>query len=182
MASLTQNVTLIILLKVRGKQELTQYCQTALVLEDKTHVLCYKRFEPRQEMSKTKKIYVSEYTEEILSVPKAHIKLELLQDSSGLKLTHNQQLLISTDLSIEGMKAGILMSLALGIDIPPENQTVKINITSGVLHKVISVVSVDFDTEGAAQVLQALLEEIDTMQAVARNPHQHNKKVAGDED
>ena len=56
-------------------------------------------------MSKTKKIYVSEYTEEILSVPKAHIKLELLQDSTGLKLTHNQQLLISTDLSIEGMKA-----------------------------------------------------------------------------
>ena len=74
------------------------------------------------------------------------------------------------------------MSLALGIDIPPENQTVKINITSGVLHKVISVVSVDFDTEGADQVLQALLEEIDTMQAVTRNPHQHNKKIAGDED
>ena len=152
-------------------------------LEDKTHVLFYKRFEARQEMSKTKKIYVSEYTEEILSVPKAHIKLELLQDSTGLKLTHNQQLLISTDLSIEGMKAGILMSLALGIDLPPENQTVRVNVTSGILHKVISVVSVDFDTEGADQVLQALLEEIDTMQAVARtspSSNSSNKKAPGD--
>ena len=127
-------------------------------------------------MDETKKIYISKYTEEILSVPKAHIALELLQDANGLKLKHDNQLLISTDLSIEGMKAGILMSLALGADIPSENQIVKINVTSGVLHKVVSVVSIDFGREGADQLLQALLEEIDTMHAVARNAHSSSKK------
>jgi hypothetical protein len=50
-------------------------------------------------MSETKHKYVSKYTEEMLMIPKVHMSLELLQDSDGLKVTPNNQNLISTDSS-----------------------------------------------------------------------------------
>ena len=59
-------------------------------------------------------VKVSEYADELISVPRAHLRLELRQDENGLSLSHDDRALVNCSLTREGMMAAGFMAQALG--------------------------------------------------------------------
>ena len=62
---------------------------------------------------------MSQYADELVSVPRAHLRLELRQDAGGLKLLHDGRSLGECSLTRLGMVAAGYMAQALGVKIPP---------------------------------------------------------------
>ena len=102
---------------------------------------------------------IAEYAEELIAVPRAHVRLELRQDESGLALLHDGKPLVECPLTMEGMKAGGFMAHALAAKIPPLGQSVSVRVSTGVLYRAVSIAGLDFDKEEAFVLLERLLEE-----------------------
>ena len=58
---------------------------------------------------------VSEYADELLSVPRAHLRLELRQDEEGLLLLYDGRTVVRCFLTRQGMTAAGFMARALGV-------------------------------------------------------------------
>ena len=102
---------------------------------------------------------VSEYTEELISRPRAHLRLELRQDRDGLALLHDGRPLVECVLTREGMLAGGFLAKALGTKIPALGQSVTARVSTGVLYRAIAITTLDFDKEESYVLLERLLEE-----------------------
>ena len=102
---------------------------------------------------------VSEYAEELITVPSAHLRLELSQNESGLLLSHNGKALVQCSLTMEGMTAAGFVAKALGVQIPPLGQSVPARVSTGVLYRAIAISELDFDKEESYVLLERLLEE-----------------------
>jgi len=102
---------------------------------------------------------VSDYAEELTSVPSAHVALELRQDDIGLKLLHRGRVLVDCSLTMEGMAGAAYMAKALGTDIPPLGESVSAKVSTGVLFRAISIVSLDFANKESFVLLERWLEE-----------------------
>ena len=102
---------------------------------------------------------VTEYAEELLDVPRAHLVLELSQDSEGLNLVYRDELLVKCRLTRQGMAAGAYMARALGVRIPALGETVRARVSTGVLFRATSIASLDFDQEASMIMLARLLDE-----------------------
>ena len=102
---------------------------------------------------------VTEYAEELLDAPRAHLVLELSQDSEGLKLVYRDRLLVECRLTRQGMAAGAYMAKALGARIPALGETVRARVSTGVLFRAMSIASLDFDEEASMIMLARLLDE-----------------------
>ena len=102
---------------------------------------------------------VSEYAEELVSVPSAHLRLELRQDDSGVALLHDGRPLVECYLTRQGMAAAGFMAQALGVKIPSLGQSVPVRVSTGVLYRALGVSGLDFDKEGSYIILERLLEE-----------------------
>lgn len=102
---------------------------------------------------------VTEYAEELLDAPRAHLVLELSQDGEGLKLFYRDGLLVECRLTRQGMAAGAYMSRALGVRIPALGETVRARVSTGVLFRAMSIASLDFDEEASMIMLARLLDE-----------------------
>ena len=113
----------------------------------------------RRDDSTSAHAVVTEYAEELLDTPRAHLVLELSQDSGGLKLTYREGLLVECRLTRQGMAAGAYMARALGVRIPALGETVRARVSTGVLFRATSIASLDFDEEVSMVVLSRLLDE-----------------------
>ncbi len=102
---------------------------------------------------------VTEYAEELLDAPRAHLILDLSQDGDGLKLAYRDGLLVECRLTRQGMAAGAYMAKALGVRIPALGETVKARVSTGVLFRAMSIASLDFDEEASMIMLARLLDE-----------------------
>ena len=102
---------------------------------------------------------VSEYAEELTSVPRAHVALELRQDEDGLKLLHQDRTVVECYLTKEGMAAAAYMVKALGAKIPPLGESVTARVSTGVLFRAISIASLDFSNKESFVLLERWLEE-----------------------
>ena len=102
---------------------------------------------------------VTEYAEQLLDAPRAHLILDLTQDSEGLKLAYRDGLLVECRLTRQGMAAGAYMARALGVRIPALGETVRARVSTGVLFRAMSIASLDFDEEASMVVLARLLDE-----------------------
>jgi len=102
---------------------------------------------------------VSDYADELMSVPRAHLRLELTQDEEGLALLHDGRGLVRCYLTRQGMAAGGFMAQALGVAIPSLGESVPARVSTGVLYRAVGVASLDFDSEAAYILLDRLLEE-----------------------
>lgn len=102
---------------------------------------------------------IFDYTEDLISVPKAHIKLELHQDQMGLKLLHEEKLLVEYHLTREGMAAAGYTAMALGVKLPSLGESVTARVSTGVLFRVISISSLDFSNKESYKLLERWLEE-----------------------
>ena len=102
---------------------------------------------------------VTEYAQELISVPKAHLQLDLRQDEGGATLLHDGRSLVECSLTREGMTAAGFMAQALGVKIPPLGQSVPVRVSTGVLYRALGISALDFGKEESYVLLERLLEE-----------------------
>ena len=102
---------------------------------------------------------VSEYAQELVATPRAHLRLELRQDEDGLRLTYQDKPLVVCHLTREGMAAAGYMARALGTTIPPLGESVTARVSTGVLFRATSIASLDFSVEESYVLLDRWLEE-----------------------
>jgi hypothetical protein len=102
---------------------------------------------------------VSQYADELLSTPRAHLRLELRQDADGLTLLHEGSSLVECALTRQGMVAAGYMAQALGVQIPPLGESVSARVSTGVLYRVIAIPRLDFDKDESFVLLERLLDE-----------------------
>lgn len=102
---------------------------------------------------------ISEYADELMSVPSAHLRLELRQDEDGLKLLHNDRLLVECDLTREGMAAAGYMARALGAKIPSLGESSPARVSTGVLFRAVSIASLDLSIDESFVLLDRWMEE-----------------------
>ncbi len=102
---------------------------------------------------------VTDYAEELMDTPRAHLILDLMQDGEGLKLAYRDRTLVECRLTRQGMAAGAYMARALGVRIPALGETVRARVSTGVLFRATSIASLDFDEEASMALLARLLDE-----------------------
>ncbi len=104
---------------------------------------------------------IADYADELLATPRAHLRLELTQDTDGLALLHDGRPLVRCFLTRQGILAGGFMARALGVPLPPLGETTHARVSTGVLYRAVGVASLDFDSEASHLLLERLLEEAD---------------------
>ena len=102
---------------------------------------------------------VSEYAAELVSVPRAHLRMELEQDETGLRLTHDGKTVVHCRLSREGMIAGGFLAQALGVKVPALGASVPARVSTGVLYRAMAVAGLDYSMEESYVLLERLLDE-----------------------
>ena len=101
----------------------------------------------------------TDYADELMSAPRAHLALELAQDDGGLKLSHEGKAVVECRLTREGMIAAAYMAQALGTRVPPLGESVKARVSTGVLFRAVSIASLDFNNDASYVLLERWLEE-----------------------
>ena len=102
---------------------------------------------------------VYDYAGELMSTPRAHLRLELSQDDNGLSLSFEDNRLAECYLTSEGMLAGGFLAKALGVALPALGESVTARVSTGVLFRAIGVVELDYEKEESLVLLDRLLEE-----------------------
>ena len=108
-----------------------------------------------------KHVEVSEYADELISVPRARLRLELAQMDEGVTLTHDGKLLVSCRITSEGMAASGFMAQALGVKIPALGETSEARVTTAVLFRALSIAELDYSNDASLALLERMLEEAD---------------------
>ena len=104
-------------------------------------------------------VQITEYAEELISVPRAHLNLDLRQDETGLLVSHDGNLLMHFPLTREGMAAAGFVSKALGQGVPALGNSVTARVSTGVIFRAMSIASLDFNVQESYVLLDRLLEE-----------------------
>ena len=104
-------------------------------------------------------VQITEYADELVAVPRAHLNLNLHQDESGLLLSHDDRLLMHFPLTREGMIAAGFVSKALGQRVPALGESVTARVSTGVLFRAMSIASLDFNIQESFMLLDRWLEE-----------------------
>ena len=102
---------------------------------------------------------ITEYAEELMATPRAHLRMEILQNEKGLALTHEDKTLVECYMTPQGMAAGGFMAKALGAKIPPLGQSVTVRVSTGVLYRAVAIADLDYSVEESSIILERLLEE-----------------------
>ncbi len=111
---------------------------------------------------------VSEFADELIATPRAHLRLDLSQDDQGLVLTYQERELLRCYLTPNGMLAGGFVAEALGVKLPALGDSVTARVSTGVLYRVLGVGQLDYSEEASYVVLERLMEEA-AMQRGATN-------------
>ena len=100
-----------------------------------------------------------DYAEELISVPRAHVRVKLRQTQSAVTLIHQGRTLTKCYITNTGMTAATYMAEALGIKLPSLGETVDASVSTGVLWRAISISCLDFRKGVSFVLLERLLEE-----------------------
>ncbi|PZC42924.1 MAG: hypothetical protein DK302_001478 [Chloroflexi bacterium] len=106
-------------------------------------------------------VEIYDYASELLDKPRAHLKLSLVQDETGLRITYNEKLLMLFNLTHDGMLAAGFVSKALGTNIPPLGETSWARVSTGVLFRATSIAQLDYTNEASFELLERWLSEAD---------------------
>ena len=90
-------------------------------------------------------VWVSEYADELIETPRAHLWLTLEQDSQGLVLTYQDRDLLRCYLTSNGMLAGRIRRLSpWESGCRPLGESVVARVSTGVLYRVLGVCQLDY--------------------------------------
>ena len=104
-------------------------------------------------------VEITEYADELISVPRARLRLALTQVEDGVLLAHDGRALVRCRLTREGMAASGFMARALGAPLPALGETVDVVVTTAVLFRALSVAELDYGNDASFALLERLLEE-----------------------
>jgi hypothetical protein len=102
---------------------------------------------------------VTEFADDLITRPRAHLRLTLAQDEQGLTLSLEDDLLARCYLTREGMIAGGFLARALGVKVPPLGESVMARVSTGVLFRALGICELDYKVEASYVLLERLLEE-----------------------
>lgn len=102
---------------------------------------------------------VYDYANELVSTPRAHLRLQLSQEEHGLSLSFEDNKLAECYLTSDGMLAGGFLAKALGVALPALGESVIARVSTGVLFRAIGVVELDYTNDASFALLDRLLEE-----------------------
>ncbi len=112
-------------------------------------------------------VEITNYAEELMSVPRAHVRMEYSQTNSGVVLTHEGNELVKCPLTRSGMAAAGFMSQAMGVELPTLNETINVRVSTGVLFRVITIAGLDFENDASFAILDRMLEEAELQRGSA---------------
>ena len=112
-------------------------------------------------------VEITDYAEELMSVPRAHVRMEYSQTNSGVVLTHEGNELVKCPLTRSGMAAAGFMSQAMGVELPTLNETVNVRVSTGVLFRVVTIAGLDFENDASFAILDRMLEEAELQRGSA---------------
>ena len=107
----------------------------------------------------SRNVWVSDFGDELIEKPRAHLRMVLAQDEQGLVLTYLDKEVLRCYLTPNGMLAGGFVSQSLGVKLPPLGESVVARVSTGVLYRVLGVCQLDYSEEVSYVVLERLLEE-----------------------
>lgn len=102
---------------------------------------------------------IHDYADELMSTPRAHLRLQLSQEQEGLSLSFEGKKLAECYLTNEGMLAGGFLAKALGVSLPAVGESVIARVSTGVLFRAIGVVGLDYGKDESYVLLDRLLDE-----------------------
>lgn len=108
-----------------------------------------------------------EYAEQIISVPRSRVTVTLRQRQEGVTLLHNRRALTKCYINRSGMRAAVFMAKALGVTVPALGNSVKAQVSTGVLWRAISISCLNFHKKESYVLLERLLEEAAMMRGGA---------------
>ncbi len=108
-----------------------------------------------------------EYADQIISRPRANLKVQLRQGKEGVTLLHNRKVLTRCYISRSGMRGAVFAAQALGVKVPPLGASVEVSVSTGVLWRAISISCLDFRKKESYVLLERLLQEADMMRGGA---------------
>jgi hypothetical protein len=101
-----------------------------------------------------------EYADEVISVPRAHVRVTLHQGKGGVTLLHEgRKALTRCYINRSGMRAAHFMAEALGVEVPHLGESVEARVSTGVLWRAISISCLDLRKKESLALLERLLEE-----------------------
>lgn len=107
----------------------------------------------------TQNTKVTDYGDQLVSVPRAHLRMELLQTTDGLFLTHEGKSVLECYLTEDGMLIAGFVAKALGVNIPAMDQPIPIRVSTGVLYRALGISYLDLHNKESYTILERLLEE-----------------------
>ncbi len=104
-----------------------------------------------------------QYAERLLARPQRRIEVNLRRGKSGVSLLHHGRALVHCPNTHMGRMQAELVARALGIDSPEDGDFITVGVSSGVLHRVMSISTMDPTDEDIWPLFRRLLEEAEVM-------------------
>lgn len=104
-----------------------------------------------------------DYAYQLVDRPSAHVRVRLVQNRTGVSLTHKGRLLTRVYINRSGMRAAVAMADALGVRVPALGKTAEAVVSTGLLYRVLALSQLDFRKPEAMEMARHLLEEADGM-------------------
>ena len=103
------------------------------------------------------------YAYELISRPRAHLRVDLRQTRSGVSLLYRNRLLTRVYLNRSGMAAASAMAEALGVRPPAVGQGVEAPASTGLLYRVLALSNLDYRNPLSYEIADRLLGEAAAM-------------------
>ncbi len=103
------------------------------------------------------------YAYELISRPRAHLRVELRQTTTGVSLLYRNRLLTRVYLNRSGMAAASAMAEALGVRPPAIGNGVEALASTGQLYRVLALSDLDYRNPHSYELADRLLKEAAAM-------------------
>ena len=100
-----------------------------------------------------------EYAYELISTPRAHLRVHLRQTKEGVSLTYRGRVMTKVYLNRSGMNAAAAMAEALGVPIPKLGESVSALVSTGVLYRVLALSELDYRRPAAFELAARLVDD-----------------------
>ncbi len=100
-----------------------------------------------------------EYAYELISTPRAHLRVHLRQTKEGVSLMYRGRVMTKVYLNRSGMNAAAAMAEALGVPIPKLGESVSALVSTGVLYRVLALSELDYRRPAAFELAARLVDD-----------------------
>ncbi len=107
----------------------------------------------------TPDVWVSDYADELIETPRAHLRMILAQDERGIVLSLQGRELLRCFLTPNGMLAGGFVAETLGAKLPALGDSTPARVSTGVLYRTLGACRLDYSKDVSYIILERLLEE-----------------------